>query len=59
MAKISGPLLERIDLHIEVPAVKYNDLASKLPGEQSSVIRARVIAAREIHMKRFQGKKGM
>ena len=59
MSKISGPLLDRIDLHIEVPAVKYIDLASKLPGEQPSVIRARVTAAREIQMKRFEGKKGM
>jgi len=59
MAKIPGPLLDRIDLHIEVPAVKYTDLASKLPGEQSSAIRARVISARDIQMKRFQGKKGM
>ncbi len=59
MAKISGPLLDRIDLHIEVPAVKYKELASKAQGESSHQIRERVVAAREIQMKRFFGTKGM
>ena len=59
MAKISGPLLDRIDLHIEVPAVKYKELASKEAGECSASIRGRVIVAREIQMKRFDGRKGM
>ncbi|MBI1805487.1 MAG: ATP-binding protein [Ignavibacteria bacterium] len=59
MAKISGPLLDRIDLHNEVPAVKYKELASKDSGESSHQIRERVIAAREIQMKRFVGRKGM
>src|SRR5229473_3150225 len=59
MAKISGPLLDRIDLHIEVPAVKYKELASKEAGECSASIRARVILAREIQMKRFEGRKEM
>ena len=59
MAKISGPLLDRIDLHIEVPAVKYKELASKEVGESSALIRQRVISAREIQMKRFEGRKGM
>lgn len=59
MAKISGPLLDRIDLHIEVPAVKYKDLSSKSIGESSSSIRERVINAREIQMKRFAGRKGI
>jgi len=59
MAKISGPLLDRIDLHIEVPAVKYKELASKDTGESSQQIRGRVIGAREIQMKRFEGRKGM
>ncbi|MFI5253102.1 MAG: ATP-binding protein [Bacteroidota bacterium] len=49
MAKISGPLLDRIDLHIEVPAVKYNELASKAPGELSSSVRSRVVTTRQIH----------
>jgi len=59
MAKISGPLLDRIDLHIEVPAVKYKQLASKEAGECSARIRDRVILVREIQMKRFEGRKGM
>ena len=59
MAKISGPLLDRIDLHIEVPAVKYKELASKDTGEHSINIRTRVIRAREIQMKRFAGRTGM
>ena len=59
MAKISGPLLDRIDLHIEVPAVKYRELASKGPGEHSREIRARVIGSREVQTKRFEGRKGM
>ena len=59
MAKISGPLLDRIDLHIEVPAVKFNDLAAKAPGEPSTTVRERVVAAREIQLKRFEHRKGM
>ena len=59
MAKISGPLLDRIDLHIEVPAVKYKDLSSKSSGESSATIRSRVMIAREIQMKRFSGRKGI
>jgi magnesium chelatase family protein len=59
MAKISGPLLDRIDLHIEVPAVKYKDLASKNSGEPSVAIRERVINARQIQMKRFSGQSGI
>jgi len=52
-AKISGPLLDRIDIHIEVPPVKYKELASEGVGECSSDIRARVNRAREIQRKRF------
>ena len=59
MAKISGPLLDRIDLHIEVPAVKYKELASIEAGECSALIRERVISAREIQTERFTGRKGM
>ena len=59
MAKISGPLLDRIDLHIEVPAVKYKELASKDAGEESRMVRQRVNGAREIQMNRFSGKHGM
>jgi magnesium chelatase family protein len=53
MSKISGPLLDRIDIHIEVPAVKYKDLSTKEKSESSEHIRERVINAREIQLKRF------
>ena len=46
--RISGPLLDRIDLHIEVPAVKYEELSGKTPGEPSEAIRGRVEAARRL-----------
>ncbi len=59
MSKISGPLLDRIDIHIEVPAVKYAELSSKRSGEPSKVIRERVTRAREIQSKRFNGRKGL
>lgn len=52
-------MLDRIDLHIDVPAVKYKELANKEAGESSPRIRQRVILAREIQMKRFDGRKGM
>ena len=51
--RISGPLLDRIDLHIEVPAVRYEELTGKVPGEPSDAIRARVEAARSIQRERF------
>lgn len=54
MAKISGPLLDRIDIHIEVPAVKFKELSSKGDSEKSSAIRERVIAARNIQQHRFK-----
>jgi len=59
MSRISGPLLDRIDIHIEVPAVKYADLASKTAGEPSEIIRARVQQAREIQLQRFAGLPGI
>ena len=59
LAKVSGPLLDRIDLHIDVPAVKYRELSGRQNGEESSAIRARVTRAREIQAKRFRGKKGL
>ncbi|MBS1911384.1 MAG: YifB family Mg chelatase-like AAA ATPase [Bacteroidetes bacterium] len=55
MARISGPLLDRIDIHCEVSAVRYQELASRRPGEQSAAIRARVITARRIQAERFNG----
>lgn len=57
MARISGPLLDRIDIHIEVPAVKFKDLASSSTGEKSEVIRRRVVIAREIQHNRFENSK--
>jgi magnesium chelatase family protein len=54
-AKVSGPLLDRIDLHIEVPAVNYQDLKQPFQGETSAEIRKRVEAARKIQLKRLQG----
>jgi magnesium chelatase family protein len=57
--KISGPLMDRIDLHIEVPAVKFDELASKHKGESSQKIRARVLAARTIQEKRFDDYEGI
>ena len=54
MAKISGPLLDRIDIHIEVPAVKYKELSAGRTGEQSNAIRERVITARKIQLERFK-----
>ena len=59
LGKISGPLLDRIDLHIEVPSVKYDDLTDSSKSESSADIRKRVIAARKIQEKRFSGVKGI
>ncbi|MFH0938835.1 MAG: YifB family Mg chelatase-like AAA ATPase [Planctomycetota bacterium] len=54
MAKVSGPLLDRIDLHIEVPHVPYNELSSERTGSLSAEIREKVIAARVIQQRRFK-----
>ncbi len=54
MSKISGPLLDRIDIHVEVPAVKYKELSSHTKGETSAEIRKRVVGARKIQQKRFE-----
>jgi len=53
VSKVSGPLLDRIDIHIEVPAVQYKELRSNASAEGSAEIRARVLAAREIQHTRF------
>ena len=55
--KISGPLLVRIDIHVEVPRVDYEKLAYKRNVEDSKTIRARVQAARECQLERFRGSK--
>ena len=51
--KVSGPLLDRLDLHVEVPAVRYQDLAEERGGESSETIRERVNAARAVQQERF------
>ncbi len=55
--RISGPLLDRIDIHVEVPRVDYEKLADKRKVEDSATIRARVQAARERQLQRFTGTK--
>ena len=56
LGRISGPLLDRIDLHIEVPSVKFREMAAAQPGESSARIRERVIAARRLQHARFAAK---
>ncbi len=53
-SRISGPLLDRIDLHVEVPALRYRDLASEVSGETSDAVRLRVKRARAIQHDRFR-----
>jgi magnesium chelatase family protein len=53
--RISGPLLDRIDLHVEVPAVRYQDLAGAAGGEPSATIRERIVRARAVQHVRFKG----
>ena len=54
-ARISGPLLDRIDIHIEVPSIRYRDLVGRNVGESSGIIRQRVAMARAKQEKRFAG----
>jgi magnesium chelatase family protein len=56
-SKISGPLMDRIDIHIEVPAVKYKDLIAQDSGEPSKVIKERINRARRTQSVRFKGLK--
>lgn len=53
MAKISGPLLDRIDIHIEVPSVDFKELSSKQAGTPSAEMREQVVSARNIQTERF------
>lgn len=57
--KISGPLLDRIDLHVEVTPVSFSELSRIDNGESSAVIRERVMAAREIQAERYKGVEGI
>ena len=54
-ARVSGPLLDRIDLHVEVPAVPFRDLAADERGEESVSVRERVVAARARQVERYHG----
>jgi magnesium chelatase family protein len=56
LGRISGPLLDRIDLHVEVPAVHFREITSERTGEASAQIRERVVAARQRQQARFAGK---
>jgi magnesium chelatase family protein len=57
LGRISGPLLDRIDLHVEVPQVKFRDISSERTGEDSATIRQRVVAARQKQQERFAHKR--
>ncbi len=59
MARVSGPILDRIDIHVEVPAVKYKKLSGKASGESSDAIRQRIKIARDIQFDRFATNKGI
>ncbi|HOP06440.1 MAG TPA: YifB family Mg chelatase-like AAA ATPase [candidate division Zixibacteria bacterium] len=59
MSRISGPLLDRIDIHITVPAVKFKELSSETRGEKSETIRERVNKARRIQNERFKNEKSV
>ena len=57
LGRISGPLLDRIDLHVEVPQVKFREISSERTGEDSATIRERVVKARTIQQARFAHKR--
>lgn len=59
LSRVSGPLLDRIDLHIEVTPVSFNELDSKQEGESSGSVRARVVKAREVQAHRFAQTSGV
>jgi magnesium chelatase family protein len=59
LGRISGPLLDRIDLHVEVPPVKFREISSERTGEDSATIRGRVVAARTRQQARFAKKRAV
>ena len=59
MSRISGPLMDRIDMHVEVTPVCAAELSAAAPGESSAAIRARVVRAREVQAVRFRGAQGV
>ena len=58
MSRISGPLLDRIDIQVEIQPVAFDDMANSIPAENSAAIRERVIKARAIQQERYKGEKG-
>jgi magnesium chelatase family protein len=56
LSRISGPLMDRIDIHIEVPALKYDELSQKKDSEKSDTIRQRVIKARKVQSERYKNR---
>ena len=58
-SRISGPLLDRIDIQVEAPALELDELQSTVKGESSSAIRARIESARAVQARRFEGLKGI
>lgn len=56
LGRISGPLLDRIDLHVEVPAVKFREISAEKNGETSAQVRERVVLARRRQQERFKGR---
>jgi magnesium chelatase family protein len=58
-SKVSGPLLDRIDLHIEVPPVSSPELLDSIEGESSAAVASRVEAARRLQQARFEGRDGL
>lgn len=59
LTRISGPLLDRIDIHLEVTPVPFKELTSKISGEKSETVRQRVVKAREIQAERFANESGI
>jgi len=59
LSKISGPLFDRIDIHVEVVPVPFRELSDTRPSEKSEIVRSRVIEARQIQEKRFKGMPGI
>src|SRR5882672_9345730 len=57
--RVSGPLLDRIDIHVEVPAVKFREITAERTGEASAQIRERVVTARRRQQERFAGKRNV
>lgn len=59
MGKISGPLLDRIDIQVEIQPVAFDDMANTEPAERSEEIRKRVVKARQVQQSRFKNEKGI